>query len=145
MKKKLSVKKSKRKARPIKRKIVKKKIVKKIKKLKKVVKKSLPSTLPSTPTLSRSEMDKRALALVSRVRTRGFVTYSDLLKDFPNIERDIDFLDSLYQRFEEEGIDVLEEGDLLSVEPEEVVPAPRDTRHSRYADSAIDSVQMYLK
>lgn len=99
----------------------------------------------TAPTISRSEMDKRALALIARVRTRGFVTYSELLKDFPNIERDIDFLDSLYQHFEEEGIDVLEEGDLLSTEPEEALAVPHDTRHSRYADSAIDSVQMYLK
>ncbi len=126
--------KTKTKARPKKKVVTKKKVVKKV-----------TPKQPSSPTLSRSEMDKRALALVSRVRTRGFVTYSELLKDFPAIERDIDFLDSLYQRFEEEGIDVLEEGDLLSAEPEEVALPTRETRHSRYADSAIDSVQMYLK
>lgn len=128
-----------------KKKVVKKSVKKPVAKTKKIVKKALPSKFPPAPTVSRSEMDKRALALVSRVRTRGFVTYSELLKDFPNIERDIDFLDSLYQRFEEEGIDVLEEGDLLSTEPEELLDTPRDTRHSRYSDSAIDSVQMYLK
>lgn len=99
----------------------------------------------TSPVLSRSEMDKRAITLVARVRTRGFVTYSELLKEFPNIERDIDFLDTLYQRFEEEGVDVLEEGDLLSTEPEELPDLPRDTRHSRYSDGAVDSVQMYLK
>ena len=127
--------------------VVKKKATPKKKVVKKILKKVpvVKTKQPFAPTLSRSEMDKRALALVARVRTRGFVTYSELLKDFPNIERDIDFLDSLYQHFEEEGIDVLEEGDLLSTEPEEVAATPRDTRHTRYADSAIDSVQMYLK
>ncbi|OHA60414.1 MAG: hypothetical protein A2569_02950 [Candidatus Vogelbacteria bacterium RIFOXYD1_FULL_51_18] len=98
------------------------------------------------PVLSRSELEKRAEALTKRAHQRGFVTYSELLKEFPNIERDIDFLDALYQRFEEEGIDVLEEGDLLKTEPDgDALPAGKDTRHSRYSDSAVDSVQMYLK
>jgi len=159
MKKKTTTKKTvvKRSPSRVKKTVAKKKVVKKIavpkrstskvKKVLRTVRKTVAVApkRPATPTLSRSEMDKRALALVARVRTRGFVTYSELLKDFPTIERDIDFLDSLYQRFEEEGIDVLEEGDLLSTEPEQLLEVPRDTRHSRYADSAIDSVQMYLK
>ncbi len=111
-----------------------------------VGKKPVPATEAPRPVLSRAELEKRSDALVIRVRQRGFVTYSELLKDFPNIERDIDFLDTLYQRFEEEGIDVLEEGDLLKTEPEEeILSVGKETRHSRYADSAVDSVQMYLK
>lgn len=129
--------------------VAKKKPVTKVKKL--LVKKTAPkkpvlTTEAPRQVLSRGELEKRSDALVTRVRQRGFVTYSELLKDFPNIERDIDFLDTLYQRFEEEGIDVLEEGDLLKTEPDEdVVPAGKETRHSRYSDSAVDSVQMYLK
>jgi len=111
-----------------------------------VGKKPASATEAPRPVLSRGELEKRSDALVTRVRQRGFVTYSELLKDFPNIERDIDFLDTLYQRFEEEGIDVLEEGDLLKTEPEEeILSVGKETRHSRYADSAVDSVQMYLK
>jgi len=130
--------------------VAKKKPVVKTKKLpaKKTapVKKPVQTTEAPRPVLSRGELEKRSDALVTRVRQRGFVTYSELLKDFPNIERDIDFLDTLYQRFEEEGIDVLEEGDLLKTEPDEdAVPASKETRHSRYSDSAVDSVQMYLK
>lgn len=134
-------------ARPAKKKpIVKGKAPAKKKALPTVKKPTQKVEAPRPVVLSRGELEKRSDALVVRVRQRGFVTYSELLKDFPNIERDIDFLDTLYQRFEEEGIDVLEEGDLLKTEPEEdALPVGKETRHSRYADSAVDSVQMYLK
>ncbi|HBB65486.1 MAG TPA: RNA polymerase sigma factor RpoD [Candidatus Vogelbacteria bacterium] len=129
---------------PQKRKLLK--TTPKAKKPLKTQKKVTPPARQDIPVLSRSELEKRAEALTKRAHQRGFVTYSELLKEFPNIERDIDFLDALYQRFEEEGIDVLEEGDLLKTEPDgDALPAGKDTRHSRYSDSAVDSVQMYLK
>ena len=134
----------KKKKMPQKRKLLK--TTPKAKKPLKTQKKVTPPARQDIPVLSRSELEKRAEALTKRAHQRGFVTYSELLKEFPNIERDIDFLDALYQRFEEEGIDVLEEGDLLKTEPDgDALPAGKDTRHSRYSDSAVDSVQMYLK
>lgn len=153
VKKKVSIKKPTAKKKPLAKKVVVKKVLlkKKVAVKKPVQKKkgalaTAVSKASASPILSRGELDKRADALVIRARPRGFVTYSELLKDFPAIERDIDFLDTLYQRFEEEGIDVLEEGELLSSDPEEDTAALlKDTRHSRYADSAVDSVQMYLK
>ena len=134
----------KKKKMPQKRKLLK--TTPKAKKPLKTQKKVTPPARQDIPVLSRSELEKRAEALTKRAHQRGFVTYSELLKEFPNIERDIDFLDALYQRFEEEGIDVLEEGDLLKTEPDgDALPAGKDTRHSGYSDSAVDSVQMYLK
>src|SRR3989344_4009427 len=134
----------KKKKMPQKRKLLK--TTPKAKKPLKTQKKVTPPARQDIPVLSRSELEKRAEALTKRAHQRGFVTYSELLKEFPNIERDIDFLDALYQRFEEEGIDVLEDGDLLKTEPDgDALPAGKDTRHSRYSDSAVDSVQMYLK
>ena len=76
-------------------------------------------------------------------RERGFVTYDEILKEFPNIETDITFLDDLYSKLSTAGIDVLEGGGLLEVEPE-------PTHQKKYSygsrsDSSYDSIQMYLK
>ncbi|MDQ5958132.1 MAG: polymerase primary sigma factor [Patescibacteria group bacterium] len=77
--------------------------------------------------------------LVRKGRSRGFVTYNELLKEFPNIENDIFFLEDLYAQFDEAGIDVLEEGGLL----DDLEPSSKPRAH--VSEAALDSVQMYLK
>ena len=75
-------------------------------------------------------------------RLRGFITHAEILKEFPFIEEDIMFLDDLYSRFQEAGIDVLEGKDLLEIEE---VKKPK-LKKSDVADmGSYDSVQMYLK
>jgi RNA polymerase primary sigma factor len=91
---------------------------------------------------SREEKVEREARLVQKGRQRGFVTYSEILKEFPHIEGDITFLEDLYGRFEDAGIDVLEEGGLLDNDVETTVIEKVGRRHS---DSSLDSVQMYLK
>ena len=49
---------------------------------------------------SRAE---RAEALITKGRERGYITYSEILKEFPTIEEDIGFLDELYGRFSTAG------------------------------------------
>ncbi len=61
------------------------------------------------------------------------------MKEFPHIENDIFFLEDLYAQFEEAGIDVLEEGGLL----DDFEPTAKGRGHT--SESALDSVQMYLK
>ena len=56
---------------------------------------------------------ERADKLVERGKKRGFVTYDEILKEFPNIESNVLFLDKLYERLSSTGIDVLEKGNLL--------------------------------
>ena len=58
-------------------------------------------------------LNKKADTLILKGYERGFVTYDELLKEFPNIEDDVSFLDELYERLSKAGIDVLEGGDLL--------------------------------
>jgi RNA polymerase primary sigma factor len=65
------------------------------------------------------------------------------LKEFPTIETDIVFLDELYTKFGTSGIDVLEGGGLLEVEPE--VAHPKKYSYGSRSDSSYDSIQMYLK
>jgi RNA polymerase primary sigma factor len=85
------------------------------------------------------DQNKKAEALMSRGRARGFVTYDEILKSFPNIEVDVLFLEELYERFSTAGIDVLEGGGMLEVKDE-----PLETGYSR-SDSQYDSIQMYLR
>jgi RNA polymerase primary sigma factor len=52
----------------------------------------------------------KAEQLIAKGRERGYITYSEILKEFPTVEEDINFLDQLYERFGTAGIDVLEGG-----------------------------------
>ncbi len=123
----------------------KKKVVKKApvaKKVVKKIKKPAKATGPRTITGDKSGKDviaDRVTGLIRKGRTRGFVTYNELLKEFPNIENDLFFLEDLYAQFDEAGIDVLEEGGLL----DDFEPITKGRSH--VSEAALDSVQMYLK
>ncbi|PIV45137.1 MAG: RNA polymerase sigma factor RpoD [Candidatus Nealsonbacteria bacterium CG02_land_8_20_14_3_00_37_10] len=75
--------------------------------------------------------------LVKKGKERGFVTYSEILYYFPEIERDIKGLEKLYDDLEKEGIEVKEVKELISVE--EKVKKVKET------EGGIDPIQMYLK
>lgn len=125
--------------------------VKKVKKSKvvktkpqKKVKKSASKPAPKLTGKNKAkEFDNKADKLIAKGKERGFVTYDEILKEFPTIEQDIVFLDELYVKFATGGIDVLEGGGLLEVEPE-VAPSKKYSYGSR-SDSSYDSIQMYLK
>ncbi|OHA79584.1 MAG: RNA polymerase sigma factor RpoD [Candidatus Yonathbacteria bacterium RIFCSPHIGHO2_01_FULL_44_41] len=76
-------------------------------------------------------------------RSRGFITYNEILKEFPQVEQDVIFLDTLYEKLGDAGVDILESGGLLEMEPEEVLTHKKYTYKS--GDSSYDSIQMYLK
>ena len=89
------------------------------------------------------DFEQRANKLIQKGRDRGFVTYDEILKEFPQIENDISFLDELYVKLVTANVDVLEGGGLLEVE--DLSPKKGSGHLSRGADSAYDSIQMYLK
>ncbi|MBP6858648.1 MAG: sigma-70 family RNA polymerase sigma factor [Candidatus Pacebacteria bacterium] len=109
---------------------------------------SKPTKKPVAKKLNRADKAKdfevRATKLINKGRDRGFVTYDEILKEFPQIENDIIFLDELYSKFTAANVDVLEGGGLLEIE--ELNPKKAATHYSRTgSDSAYDSIQMYLK
>ncbi len=149
------------------RKVVKKKPAKKVvkkKSVKKIAKKSAPKkkakklakkkTVKSVIVINKKEAlavkksgqsleektTQKLEALVAKGKGRGFITYSEILREFPNIENDILWLDQLYSRLEEVGVDILEEGSLLEtdVKIDEKIKIER-------GDVSLDSVQMYLR
>lgn len=109
------------------------------------VKKSGPLTPLPPPKKSKEEMawDIKANVLLQRGKDRGFVTYDEILKEFPNIELDVMFLDYLYEKFSTAGIDILEGGGLLDFKQEEEDMLKKYSMNK--SDSSYDSIQMYLK
>lgn len=86
-------------------------------------------------------LEAKAEHLVVKGKARGYVTYNEILKEFPTIEENVVFLEELYERLSTAGVDVLESGGMLEDVPDEVV-----MRGSyRGEGSAHDSIQMYLR
>lgn len=92
----------------------------------------------------KKDFEARTLKLLNKGRERGFVTYDEILKEFPNIETDVSSLDELYNRLSTTGVDVLEGGGMLDIEKEEEV-IKKYAYGGRGGDSSYDSIQMYLK
>src|SRR3989338_7505198 len=121
--------------------IKKKKIQHKIKSKAKKNKKS--SKTGAVKKLSSAEkksgmFGRLSSELIEKGRKRGFITYDEILKTFPDIENNILFLDELYEKFAVAGIDVLEGGNLLNLD---IDLTDKDLNKG----SMHDSIQMYLK
>lgn len=119
--------------------VVKKRQIKKSHRdIKKIIKRKQKVKL-----LTKKKVDEafKTERLTSRGRARGFVTYDEILKEFPTIETNIIFLDELYEKLHTNGVDILESGGLLEM------PAEETDKHYAYSrsDSSYDSVQMYLR
>jgi RNA polymerase primary sigma factor len=141
------VKKIKKKVKKVKKPIAKKKKVKKVKAIKaKAVKVKAPKKEKVVKgKKEKGTKEERLAGLVVRGKKRGFVTYSELLHEFPNIEDEVYFLEEIYETFAEQGIDILEGGgfldldkDLKKKDEDLLADIPR-------GDPTLDSVQMYLR
>jgi len=75
--------------------------------------------------------------LLEKGKERGFVTYSEILYYFPDVENDVKGLEKLYEDFDRAGIEVQEVKELLSV--------GEKTKKTKEVESRIDPIQMYLK
>jgi RNA polymerase primary sigma factor len=120
-----------------------KKVIKKVKKVVKKVKKAKVAKIKPAKKLNAQEkkaemLERMSNEIIEKGRKRGFITYDEILKTFPDIENNILFLDELYEKFGVAGIDVLEGGNLLNLDNE---LSDKDLNKS----SMYDSIQMYLK
>jgi len=89
----------------------------------------------------RELLETKAARLIAKGKERGYITYNEILKEFPTIEENVFFLEELYERLSSSGIDVLESGGMLEEVPDEVVMRGG----YRGEGSAHDSIQMYLR
>lgn len=83
--------------------------------------------------------------LIDRGRSRGYVTDGEVLKFFPRIETDVEFLEEIYARLGEHSIKVIETSQLISVQDREEISKKELEQATRLDEALPDSVQMYLK
>jgi len=163
------IKKNKTVKKPAKKKVVKskqnKKVSRVIKKItssvvrKKSLKKNVSSPRKKNENVSKTKKDKvvsskqssvekkimdleeKSNLIVEKGKKRGFITYDEIIKIFPDIENNIIFLDELYEKLSVSGVDVLEGGNLLDVDGD------LDKLVLKYSKDSqtYDSIQMYLK
>jgi len=83
--------------------------------------------------------------LIFKGKKRNFITYDEILQSLPDIERDIFFLEEVYERLSEAGIDVLESGNLLDIDDMSSDGGLLDLKAYEKESSPYDSIQIYLK
>jgi RNA polymerase primary sigma factor len=148
MKKNIKRKKIKQKLNKIKKKKIIKKKVKKAKKAKKISKKPLrKAILLRGKPKTKSKFDESAIEeLIKTGRPRGFVTDTEILSYFPDIEKDVVFLETVYDRLEKANIKVIETSQLIEVGEKEEISKKELEEATRIETAALpDAVQMYLK
>ena len=88
-------------------------------------------------------LEAKASELMRLGRERGYITFDEILKYFPQIEKDVPFLDEMYERFGIAGIDVLQSGGMLG-DDLSLELIERKNAYKRN-ESGYDSIQMYLR
>ncbi|MFH0804202.1 MAG: sigma-70 family RNA polymerase sigma factor [Candidatus Zambryskibacteria bacterium] len=110
-----------------------------VKRLLKKAKKAKPKTkIKRVKNTSVGAGNKKVL-LVAKGKERGFITYDEILKEFPNIENNVDLLEEIYDECSTAGIDILEGGRLL-----DEISLVKGKGHPK-DEASYDSIQMYLK
>ena len=126
--------------------MTKKRKTKKISKKRKILKKrkkkiSQKKKAPIKKRLKKERIfpQEKIEVLIKKGKERGFVTFSEILYFFPQVEKNLQGLETLYEILEKNGIEVKEAKEFLEVEkisgkPKKAPPL-----------GTLDPVQMYLK
>src|SRR3989344_751299 len=120
---------------------------KKIKKAKKAKKSAKKKVLHKIERVSKKSVKTKRYAidpkqieiLLKKGEERGFVTTSEILYALPNIERDIEGLEKIYDSFKEKGVQVKEVQEFLEVKTK------KEKKGKKIILGKIDPIQMYLK
>src|SRR3989338_5220067 len=104
------------------------------------VKKVLRKAASASRAKAASAKALSADELLKKGKERGYITYSEILRAFPHVEDDVDFLEGLYERFSVAGVDVLECGILEDNADQYLATRNIKDRQS----TGYDSIQIYL-
>ncbi len=110
------------------------KVLSKKRKTKRVAKKAIRKANKK----NSSETNAKKAALIAKGKERGFITYDEILKEFPAIEDNVQLLEEIYDECAVAQIDILEGGRLLD-------EASSGKAKDHFKDESYDSIQMYLK
>src|SRR3989344_806617 len=108
------------------------------KSIKKPVKQN-KKTLAKDVKKSVQDANLKKAALLAKGKERGFITFDEILKEFPTIEDDVLMLERIYEDCSIAGIDILEGGKLLD---DTIAEKSKDYFKD---EASYDSIQMYLK
>ncbi len=112
----------------------------KIRAKRKTAKRRVKSKAKKTRIAKKSVIDKKQMeAFLKKGEERGFVTTSEILHTFPNIERDVEGLEKIYDNFKERGIQIKEMQEFLETKPK------KEKKGRKALLGKIDPIQMYLK
>lgn len=128
------------------KKVAPKKTAKRATPKKTTAKKATKKITPKKTTGRKTKADVRdeqATMLVEKGRVRGYVTYSEILREFPEIEKDITFLEELYEKLNIIGVDVLEGGGMLETDADDYLESRNVYRKGE--GGGYDSIQIYLR
>jgi RNA polymerase primary sigma factor len=91
--------------------------------------------------------DERKLEeLIARGRPRGFVTDAEVLYYFPLIEKDISYLEHIYERLGAANIKVIETGQLIEIPKDKEEISEKELLEATHVEGEMpDAVQMYLR
>lgn len=111
---------------------------KKLKKTKKIKKRKKGKKLKKKISQKKEIvfLEDKMTQLIKKGKERGFVTFSEILYFFPNVEKDIKGLEKLYDELEKEGIKILEAKEFL---------IPEEKEEKLIPESHLEPVQLYLK
>ena len=76
---------------------------------------------------------------IEKYKSRGFLTYNDIIEEFPFLERDIEGLETLLELLEKNNIEIKEPKDILYSD----IIKPEFVAHE--GEISLDPIQMYLK
>ncbi|MBZ1348800.1 MAG: sigma-70 family RNA polymerase sigma factor [Candidatus Liptonbacteria bacterium] len=125
-----------------KRKVKVKKLAKKNNKKKKLV--FEPSS--NIASVKKGKAESQLLdELISQGKTKGFVTDIEILKYFPRVENDISFLEEIYDRLEENGIKIVDVGQLIDLPGGGEITKKELEEAILISDELPDNVQIYLR
>ncbi len=115
-------------------------------KLKKVLKKRPPKKRPKKIKKAKATRRARPVinedqlkALYKKGEERGFVTTSEILYVFPNVEKDIEGLENLYDNLKERAVEIKDMPEFLEVK------SKKEKKGKKALAGKIDPIQMYLK
>jgi RNA polymerase primary sigma factor len=100
--------------------------------------------LQSMTQIKAGKSQAKVDALIKLGRERGYITFDEILREFPHIEDNVTLLEEMYERFGSAGIDVLEGGGMLEDSFADSILEKKKLQHRR-SDGNYDSVQMYLR
>ena len=101
-------------------------------------------TAKTAAKVSKSFSEDKILKLIDKGRHRGFITEAEILHTFPNVEKNIEGLERLYERLEAANINIIDTGKVFS-EEQTKEHEEKKKLETEQIEAGSDSVQMYLR